>query len=94
MNRDRSMPLLSTTSRRFGGSTPYLTGAALGLALAVGWVAWQATRRPHRRYADHALERRSPLSLFTAGDHPRRRAIDRSGAHPLFERREEVYESY
>lgn len=94
MNRDRIMPVSITTSRRFGGNKPYLTGAALGLALAVGWMAWQAARRPHRRYADNAVERRSPLSLFTAGDHPRRRAIDRSGAHPLFERREEVYEAY
>lgn len=83
-----------TVERRPGGSKPYLTGALLGLAIAAGWAALQTNRRPHRRYADHAPERRSPLSLFTAGDHPRRRAIDRSGTHPLFERREDVYEAY
>jgi len=93
MNRNRIMSVLPTT-HRFGTRTPYLAGAILGLGIAAGWVALQATRRPHRRYADNAVERRSPLSLFVGGDHPRRRAIDRSGAHPLFERREEVYETY
>lgn len=94
MDRDRTVPALPPTSRRFSGSTPYLAGAVLGLGIIAGWVAWQASRHPQRRYADRAPDRRAPLSLFTAGDHPRRRAIDRSGTHPLFERREEVYEAY
>lgn len=94
MNRDRTMSVLPTMPRRFGTKTPYVAGAILGLGIIAGWVAVQASRRPHRRYADRAQDRRSPMSLFIAGDHPRRREIDRSGAHPLFERREEVYDAY
>jgi hypothetical protein len=94
MNRERTMPTSSQTTGRTSGGTPYLAGAMLGLAIAAAWAVMQSGRSQQRRYADRAPERRAPMSLFIAGDHPRRRAIDRSGAHPLFERREEVYEAY
>lgn len=71
----------------------------LGLGLAAGltalaWMSRRAARPPARRYADRGAERRNPLHFFLAGSYPRRRAIDRSGARPLFERRQSVYESY
>lgn len=70
-----------------------LAGAAVGLA-AAAWL-WQ-TREPHksRRYADHHQERRNPLHFFLAGRTQQRREIDRSGKHPLFERRQSVYDAY
>lgn len=67
-------------------------GMAAGLALAAGWM-W--VNRPRaRRYADRAADRRDPMSLFLPVAYPGRRAIDRSGRHPLFERRQSVYEAY
>lgn len=72
----------------------------LGLGLAVGlvglaWLSRGAVRQPaRRRYADRGMERRNPLHFFLAGNYPRRRAIDRSGARPLFERRQSVYDAY
>lgn len=98
MNDDRQLQYRPAASRRaphrFRIGTPVLLGAITGLAVLAGWSALRANRPHLRRYADHASERRSPLSLFIAGDYPRRRRIDRSGAHPLFERRQEVYEAY
>lgn len=81
------------TRTRFSGGKPVLLGAAASIALLAGWSVLR-TRRRSRRYADHAVERRTPLSMFAGGDHPRRRAIDFSGSHPLFERRQSVYDAY
>ena len=72
---------------------PLVIGAAAGIAVAAGLLAFRKTKRS-RRYADRAIERRNPMSLFTPGLYLRRRAIDHSGAHPLFERRASVYEQY
>jgi len=33
-------------------------------------------------------------NFFDAGNFPHRRKIDRNGAHPLFERRQSVYDGY
>ncbi|RJG01952.1 hypothetical protein [Noviherbaspirillum sedimenti] len=96
MDDDRQLHklhILPKSRRRFTGATPMLLGAATGLALFAGWSALRANRRA-RRYADHGLERRAPLSMFAGGDHPRRREIDYSGTHPLFERRQSVYDAY
>ncbi len=71
---------------------PALFGAAAGIALAAGVVLLR--QRQHRRYSDHAQDRRHPMSLFSPGLYFRRRQIDRSGAHPLFERREAAYDAY
>ena len=70
-----------------------MLGAAASLALLAGWSLLR-TPQKSRRYTDHAQDRRNPLSMFAGGDHPRRRLIDHSGTHPLFERRESVYETY
>lgn len=98
MNDDRQAQFRPAASRRPSRHSrigkPVLLGATIGLAMLAGWSAFHARRQHLRRYADHASERRSPLSLFIGGDHPRRRRIDRSGTHPLFERRQEVYEAY
>lgn len=98
MNNDRQAQFRPAASRRaprrFRIGKPVLLSATIGLAVLAGWSALRANRRHLRRYADHATERRSPLSLFIGGDYPRRRRIDSSGTHPLFERRQEVYESY
>ena len=94
MDLDRTTPIPAKIPRRFLAGKPALLGMAAGLAVLAGWSALRASRQPLRRYADHAMERRAPLSLFIAGDYPRRRRIDRSGTHPLFERRQDVYEAY
>lgn len=71
------------------------TGLLLGLAAGALALAWGASKRPkERRFADRSRERRNPLHFFLAGNHPRRRAIDRSGQRPLFERRQSVYDAY
>lgn len=71
------------------------TGVLVGLAIGLGVLAWMAARDPRdRRFADRSVERRNPMHFFLAGNHPRRRAIDRSGHRPLFERRQSVYEAY
>lgn len=70
-------------------------GMLAGLAVGLGVLAWMAARSPrNRRHADRDVERRNPMHFFLAGNHPRRRAIDRSGHRPLFERRQSVYEAY
>lgn len=68
-------------------------GLAAGMA-ALAWATLRSSAPPARRYGDRGIERRNPLHLFVAGNHPRRRRIDRSGGHPLFERRQSVYETY
>ncbi len=80
-------------SLRPGKKTSLALGAIACLAIYAGW---SRMRSPHhqRRYADHATERRTPINLFSIGDYPRRRQIDRSGAHPLFERRQSAYDTY
>ncbi|TCS38449.1 hypothetical protein EDC30_102188 [Paucimonas lemoignei] len=94
MDLDRKMLAPVKETRRALVNKPALFGLVAGLAMYACWSAMRTAPRRARRYSDHAQERRAPLSLFTAGDHPRRRAIDHSNAHPLFERREEVYEAY
>lgn len=68
----------------------------LGLAGGIAIAIWLARRQssPQRRFADRGEERRNPLHFFLAGRFPQRRAIDRSGERPLFERRQSVYEAY
>jgi len=69
----------------------------IGLAgtVAVAALLTMARSRHHaRRYGDRARERRNPFNFFVAGKHPLRREIDVSGAHPLFERRQSVYDAY
>ncbi|SNT25623.1 hypothetical protein SAMN06265795_11967 [Noviherbaspirillum humi] len=72
-----------------------LMGTAAGVAVFIGL---SLLRRQHnlprdRRYGDRLVERRNPLNLFPLGSHPRRRRIDLSGTHPLFERRASAYEA-
>lgn len=72
-------------------------GLWLGLAAGAAALAWMSARSgppPARRYADRGQERRNPQHFFLAGQYPRRRSIDRSGARPLFERRQSVYDAY
>lgn len=93
MDDDHQLHMLPSVQRRFSATSPVLLGAATSLVLFAGWSALRARRRS-RRYADHRLERRAALSMFAGGDHPRRRRIDYSGTHPLFERRQSAYEAY
>ncbi|NEX63909.1 hypothetical protein [Noviherbaspirillum galbum] len=65
----------------------------VGTAAAVTWVASGRRQLRSRRASDRGMERRNPMHFFLAGRNPMRRAIDRSGQRPLFERRESVYES-
>jgi hypothetical protein len=69
-----------------------------GIAAGLAALAWLSAAKPAvkqtRRRADRGQERRNPLHFFLAGGYPRRRNIDRSGANPLFERRQSVYDSY
>lgn len=83
------------------GAAPRETGLNRGLwlGLAAGFMAlmWMSARerpRPERRFADRGQERRNPLHFFLAGSYPHRRRIDQSGARPLFERRQSVYDAY
>lgn len=88
------------STRRMRIARPAGTGyskAALIAGLGLGaFASWMLARQFYRarRYADHAADRRQPMSLFTPGPYPRRRKIDRSGGHPLFERRQSVYSQY
>lgn len=69
----------------------------IGIAGTLAAAAWLTTMRNQnhsRRYADRGMERRNPMNFFLAGSFPHRRKIDRSGAHPLFERRQSVYDAY
>lgn len=70
-----------------------LIGLAGGLA-AVAWLSTRSRQAPQRRHADRGQERRNPMHFFLAGTYPRRRALDRTGQRPLFERRQSVYEAY
>lgn len=83
---------ISTRESRMLSNTPLLVGLAGGLAVIAGLSLLRFKQRD-RRYADHALERRRPSNMFEAGAFPRRRKIDRSGARPLFERRQSAYEA-
>lgn len=85
--------------QRSGGMKGARAGLWIGLATAIATgvmaTAWIAARQPkERRAADRGEERRNPMHFFLAGNHPHRRAIDRSGQRPLFERRQSVYDSY
>lgn len=73
--------------------TALWAGIAAGLA-ALAWMSVKPAAQQTRRRADRGQERRNPLHFFLAGGYPRRRHIDRSGANPLFERRQSVYDSY
>jgi hypothetical protein len=69
-----------------------LVGFVGGFAVMAG-LSLLRPRQKDKRYADHAQERRRPSNMFEAGTFPRRRGIDRSGAKPLFERRQSAYEA-
>lgn len=82
-----------------GGSQQWLSGKTIllgiaGAAAAAALVSVARSRQQMRRYGDTSEERRDPLHFFLAGRHPLRRKIDTSGAHPLFERRQSVYDAY
>ncbi|HJV75069.1 MAG TPA: hypothetical protein VJ654_12665 [Noviherbaspirillum sp.] len=82
----------SSTAKHLTARKTVLIGLA---ALAAGaWLSTTQHRQKLRRYADFGTERRNPLNFFLAGRFPHRREIDQSGAHPLFERRQSVYDTY
>ena len=90
MNADR----FETETRTDTGTSLWV---GLGVAACVAAVAWAVLRKsssPMRRHGDCGLERRDPRHFLLAGNYPRRRRIDLSGAHPLFERRASVYDAY
>ena len=67
----------------------------LGIAGTVAAAAWALRyQQRSRRHADLGVERRNPMNFFVAGRHPHRRKIDRDGTHPVFERRQSVYDAY
>lgn len=77
------------------GSKKALWLGVAGTLAAAAWLSLSARERPKaRRYADRSAERRNPMNFFTAGNFPHRRKIDNNGAHPLFERRQSVYDAY
>lgn len=77
------------------GSRKTLLLGVAGTLAAAAWFSLAARERPKaRRYADRDTDRRNPMNLFVAGKFPQRRKIDRNGAHPLFERRQSVYDAY
>lgn len=79
---------------RFGSRKTLLIGIA-GTLAAAAWLSLASREQPKsRRHADRGTERRNPMNFFTAGNFPHRRQIDRNGAHPLFERRQSVYDAY
>lgn len=81
---------IATRSPRVYENVPLMVGLAAGIAMIAG-VTLMRGQRKTRRYADHAMERRRPANMFAAGMFPRRRDIDQSGEHPLFERRQDAY---
>jgi hypothetical protein len=80
-------------SHQAGRSRALWIGIAAA-AMALALVARPVQKHKARRHSDRLQERRNPLHFFHAGNYPRRRAIDRSGLRPLFERRQSVYEAY
>ncbi len=82
----------SGSARRPVSRTALLAGVAGGLA-ALAVLSMRSQMRS-RRYGDRTTERRNPINFFLAGGYPHRRAIDVSGRHPLFERRQSVYDAY
>jgi len=92
MENETNMYESGESSRRLSGRA-VLLGIA-GTAAAVTLLAMARSRRHMRRYGDRAAERRNPMHFFVAGTHPLRRDIDTSGRHPLFERRQSVYDAY
>lgn len=80
------------TRSRPGLSKTWLIGIA-GTLAAAAWLA-SRERQKARRYGDSDTERRNPMHFFIAGNFPHRRSIDRDGTHPLFERRQSVYDAY
>lgn len=83
---------IATRSPRVYENVPLMVGLAAGIAMIAG-VTLMRGQRKSRRYADRAFDRRRPANMFAAGIFPRRRTIDVSGAHPLFERRQDAYEA-
>lgn len=83
---------IATRSPRVYENVPLMVGLAAGIAMIAG-VALLRGQQKTRRYGDRAAERRSALNMFVAGNFPRRRRIDQSGAHPLFERRQDAYDT-
>lgn len=84
-------------ARTAGGSGGIASKKALllGIAGTVAAAAWAVRQQQRsRRFADRGVERRNPMNFFLAGRHPHRRRIDRNGTHPLFERRQAVYDAY
>lgn len=79
--------------RGSGGSGKTLLIGAAGIAIVAGLMMAKSGQKG-RRYGDAGADRRNPMHFFLAGNFPRRRAIDRSGQRPLFERRQSVYDSY
>lgn len=92
MENEMNMNEPEGSAHRISGKT-VLLGVA-GAAAAVTLLAIARSRRYMRRYGDRSSERRDPMHFFVAGAHPLRRGIDTSGAHPLFERRQSVYDAY
>lgn len=84
--------------RDTGRPASLVSGKTLLIGVAGGLAAFAllSMREHHhaRRYADNHEERRNPMRFFLAGKYPRRRKIDLSGQHPLFERRQSVYDAY
>ncbi len=93
MQNKNNVPISTGSARRHLSGTPVLLGFAGSLALLAG-LSLLRNRPRARRYADHAQDRRNPMSLFIPAGDARRREIDLSGAHPLFERRQSVYDAY
>lgn len=83
---------IATRSPRVYENVPLMVGLAAGIAMLAG-VAFVRVQRKSRRYGDHGTERRRAMNMFAAGSFPRRRRIDQSGAHPLFERRQDAYQA-
>lgn len=85
----------ATGSRAGLGSKKTLLLGVAGTLAAAAWFSLAARERQKaRRFADRGMERRNPLNFFNAGNFPHRRKIDRNGEHPVFERRQSVYDAY
>lgn len=93
MRKKENLQEPQSTTSRFSNKA-VLIGAVGGLAAIALLSMARSQQNRTRRYADRGEERRNPMHFFLAGSYPRRRAIDRSGQRPLFERRQSVYDSY